>query len=82
MIGDHFEDQRADFVLMADQREQQAVGVVESGAVELAVVQVRQFLDLRCAEVVGGDCVDDFAVGLGDARGVEADVFKDAHGVS
>ncbi len=66
VVGDDFEDQRADLVLMADQGKQQAVGVVEPRPVELAVAEIGELLDLRRAEVVGGDRLDHLAVGFGD----------------
>jgi hypothetical protein len=50
VIGDHLEHQRADLVAVANQREQQPVGVVEAGAVELAVAEIDQLLDLRGAK--------------------------------
>nr|WP_300337389.1 hypothetical protein [Accumulibacter sp.] len=52
MIGDHFEHQRADLVAVANQREQQPVGVAESGAIELAVAEIDELVDLSGMEVV------------------------------
>ena len=82
MVGDHFEHQRADLVAVAKQRKQQPIGVVESGAVELPVAQAGQLLDLCRAKVVAGNGVMYLAVAGLDARGIEARVLENFHGIS
>ena len=50
-----FQHQRADLVAVANQREQQPVGVIKFGPIELAVVKLGKLLDLCGAEVVTCD---------------------------
>jgi hypothetical protein len=80
VIGDHFQHQRAHLVAVANQRKQQAVGVIELRPVELAVAEIDELLDLRRTKIVPGDGIDDPAVAGLDARGVEVGVFKNLHG--
>lgn len=81
MVGDDFQHQGADLVAVADEREQQAVGVVQARAVELAVGDAGQLLHLRSAEVVRQDGLHHLAVRPAHARGVETDVFENSHGL-
>ena len=76
VIGDHFEHQCADFISVANQGKQQPVGVIELCAVELAVAEVGELLDLCGAEVAAGDGLSHLAIGGLDTGGVEADVFE------
>jgi hypothetical protein len=62
------------------EREQQAVGSIEPGAVELAMSKVHELLHLRCSEVLAGDGLGGFAVLRRHACGVQADVFENSHG--
>ncbi len=79
VMRDDFQHQRAHLIVMAHQREQQPIGAIELGPVELAVSQVREFLDLGGVKVVAGDGFGHLAVGGLDARRVEADVFENFH---
>lgn len=79
MVLDHFQHQRIDRVVMADDGEQQAIGVIQLGPVELAVGDVGELLDFRLAEIVAGNGVGHLPVLGLVARGVEAYIFEDFH---
>ena len=70
---------RTSAVAVANQAEEQPVGVIEFGAIELAVTEIGEFLHLRGAEVVPCDGIGHFAIAGLDARGIEAGVFKNLH---
>ena len=80
VVGDHFQNQRAHFIAMTHQGEQQAVGVIELRPIKLAVGEAGKFLDLRRAEIVARDGINDLAVACLDAGGIKADVFENFHG--
>ena len=64
---------------MAHDGKQQPVGVIELGAVELAVAHVGELLHLGLTEIVTLDGVAQLGVLRFDAGGVEADVFENLH---
>lgn len=82
VIGDHFQHQRADLVAVANQGEQQPVGVIEFGTVELAVAEIGKLLDLCAAKVVTGDGISHLAIAGLDARDIKPGVFKNLHVLS
>jgi hypothetical protein len=57
---------------VAQERKQQAVGVIHAGAVELAMCQARQLFDLRCPEIIPADRLDNLVV---SARPVYSRIF-------
>jgi hypothetical protein len=79
MLFDHLQEQRTDLSLETNSGEQQAVGIVELCAIELAVRYVGQFLAMGRAEVVALDRRAD----LGELRPVagweKLRVFQDFH---
>ncbi|TLD47521.1 MAG: hypothetical protein FAZ92_00136 [Accumulibacter sp.] len=79
VVGDHLEHQRAHLVAVADEREEQPVGIVEAGAVELAVPQIDELLHLRGAKIAARDGLRHLPVARPDARGVQARVFENLH---
>ena len=79
VVGDHLQHQHAGLVTVAQQREQQAVGVVEARAVIGAATGADQLLHLRRTKIPARQRLADLGVGRAHARGVESRVFENLH---
>ena len=80
VVLDHLQHERADLLAVPDEREEQPVGVAELGAIELSVIEVAELFYVGCAEIAAADRFRHSAIRIGNAGGVEADVFEDLHG--
>ncbi|MDV7395989.1 hypothetical protein RZS08_31650, partial [Arthrospira platensis SPKY1] len=79
VMGDHLQHQHAGLVTVAQQREQQAVGVVEAGAVIRRATRADQLLHLRRTKIPAPQGLTHPGVGRAHARGVEPCVFENLH---
>jgi hypothetical protein len=79
VLLDHFEHPRIGRVVVADDREQPAGGVVEPRPVELAVAEVGQLLDVGRAEVVALDGGANLVVRRPDSGAGEGGLFENLY---
>ena len=77
VLLDHLEHQRVGRPAVTHEREQQPVGVIELGAIELAVRDVGELLHVGLPESSRSMASANLFVLRLDARGVEADVLED-----
>ncbi len=79
MLFDDFEHQGVDPIAVTNQSEQEPVGVIQFGAIELTVANVGQLLDIGRPEIIAGNSSNDLVVLGAVLRGVQASVFENSH---